>query len=369
MIIIKNMFSVIFPKGQLSKSTFRYYGVKKQAVIQCENVAPHKPVLKEVVLKHLALQPSSVFLDMTFGAGGHTQAILESSPNIIVYCLDRDPVAYDYAVQLEKLYPTQVIPLLGRFSELPDLLKKYNVQQNTFDGILFDFGCSSMQFDDPGRGFSVSKDGPLDMRMDGFRFPDSPTAADVLATADEHDLYKIFKIYGEEKKAKKIARAIVEARYSFTPIQSTKDLGDFISILLQNEVRTDKLQRKSHTATKIFQALRIFVNNEMNEINYGMILAHRYLKVGGRLVTLSFHSLEDCIVKRHITGNVSDNVINKLPLKYVNYSMWHDNDSMDEFMSADWEPVNKHVITPFQTEVDENPRSRSAKLRAAIKIK
>ncbi|XP_075222596.1 putative methyltransferase-like protein 15 homolog [Lycorma delicatula] len=336
--------------------------------IKCEST-PHIPVMKENVLKYLGLKPHSVLLDMTFGAGGHTKSVLESSPHVIVYCLDRDPVAYNYAVELEKTYPSQVIPLLGRFSELPHLFKKIGVKQNSIDGILFDFGCSSMQFDDPKRGFSVSKDGPLDMRMDGTRFPDNPTAADVLATADENDLYKIFKIYGEEKKSRKIARAIVEARYTFISLQSTQELGDFVASLFEKEMRLDKLKRKAHTATKIFQALRIFVNNEMNEINYAMILAHKYLKIGGRLVTLTFHSLEDCIVKRHLTGNVSDNSINILPARYISYNTWHDSDTMEELISSCWKSVNKHVITPSDYEVQQNPRSRSAKLRAAIKIK
>lgn len=363
----RNIFKKFCSEGKL-RIAFSQRCNSNDSALYGENVA-HVPVMKEIVVKHLALKPENIFLDMTFGAGGHTKAILESSPNVIVYCLDRDPKAYSYALELEKSYPTQIIPLLGRFSELPELLKKYNVRSNTFDGILFDFGCSSMQFDDPTRGFSVSKDGPLDMRMDGSRFPDNPTAADVLATADEVDLYKIFKIYGEEKKAKKIARAIVEARYSFTSIQSTKELGDFITALLENDVRLDKLKRRTHTATKIFQALRIFVNNEMNEINYGMVLAHRYLKTGGRLVTLTFHSLEDCIVKRHVTGNVSDNAINSLPLKYISYNTWHDSNSMNEFTSSNWKMLNKHVITPSPSEIDENPRSRSAKLRAVIKVK
>ncbi|XP_022204570.2 probable methyltransferase-like protein 15 homolog [Nilaparvata lugens] len=328
----------------------------------------HIPVMKEEVLENAGLNNESVFLDMTFGAGGHTQSILDKYSSSKAYCLDRDPVAYQMACDLQTKYPERVVPLLGKFSELPGLLKEQDARQNYFDAILFDFGCSSMQFDEGGRGFSVSKNGPLDMRMDGNRHPQNPTAADVLATADEHDLYKIFKVYGEEKKARKIARAVVEARYLFTPLQTTRELADLISSVLVNETRTDKLDRHTHVATKIFQALRIFVNNELNEINYGLLLAQRYLRIGGRLITICFHSLEDLIVKRHITGNMTDNEINMLPLQYVDNSRWHDRQSIDEFTSSHWQPLLKHVLVPSDYEVESNPRSRSAKMRAAVRV-
>ncbi|RZF40158.1 hypothetical protein LSTR_LSTR010110 [Laodelphax striatellus] len=324
--------------------------------------------MKEEVLENVGLNNDSMFLDMTFGAGGHTKSVLDKFPGSKVYCLDRDPVAYQLACDLETEYPARVVPLLGKFSDLPVLLKSHGAKQNYFDAILFDFGCSSMQFDEGGRGFSISKEGPLDMRMDGNRLPQNPTAADVLATAEEHDLYKIFKVYGEEKKAKKIARAVVEARYLFTPLQTTKELADLISCVLVNESRTDKLDRHAHVATKIFQALRIFVNNELNEINYGILLAQRYLRIGGRLITICFHSLEDLIVKRHITGNMTDNSINVLPLQYVDNGLWHDQESIKEFTSSYWQPLHKHVLLPSDYEVETNPRSRSAKLRAAVRV-
>ncbi|XP_023289747.1 probable methyltransferase-like protein 15 homolog isoform X2 [Orussus abietinus] len=175
----------------------------------------HVPVMSKEVMKYLKPTSGSAFIDMTFGAGGHTRQILQSSPNVKVYALDRDPVAYGYAEGLAEEYPGQVIPLLGRFSELPELLKKHKVMPSSVDGFLFDFGCSSMQFDVADRGFSLSKDGPLDMRMDGSRFPGEPTVADVLARADETDLAQILKVYGQEKAAKKIARAIIDARYDY----------------------------------------------------------------------------------------------------------------------------------------------------------
>lgn len=232
-----------------------------------------------------------------------------------------------------------------------------------------DCGCSSMQFDTGERGFSISKNGPLDMRMDSNRCENAPTAADVLAKASEGDIYKILKVYGEEKQAKKIARTIIEARYLFKKLQTTQELADLVDSCFTSEYRLDKLQRRSHNATKTFQALRIFVNNELNEINYGMILAHHYLKLGGRLITLTFHSLEDTIVKRHLMGNLVENAANPIPLKFSSHMVNTEEGMMKELMEKNWKMLHKHVLTPTAEEVEKNPRSRSAKLRAAAKIK
>ncbi|RZC40780.1 Methyltransf 5 domain containing protein [Asbolus verrucosus] len=324
-------------------------------------------MLKEVI-KYLKPESNQTILDMTFGSGGHSRKILECAPNIKLLALDRDPVSYDYAQKLAEEFPGQVIPLLGRFSEAPELLKQLEFKQNSIDGILFDFGCSSMQFDSPSRGFSVSHNGPLDMRMDKDRFPESPTAADVLEKASEEDLYKIIKVYGEEKKARKIARAVVEARYLFKKLTTTEELADLVDSVFDEEIRLDKLQRSSHNATKTFQALRIFVNNELNEINYGLIIAQKYLKLGGRVVTLTFHSLEDTIVKRHLLGNLIANTANPLPLKYSSHSFDIDN-VVKDVMESNWFSLNKHVLVPKYEEIENNPRCRSAKLRAAVRIK
>jgi len=340
-------------------------GSQKEFLIQGEL---HTPVMVNEVLECLQPQPGQVFIDMTFGAGGHSERILESAPDIRLIVLDRDPVAYSIARRLAVKFPGQVEPLLGRFSELPVLLRSRGIRHNSIDGILFDFGCSSMQFDVAERGFSVSKNGPLDMRMDGPRFPEEPTVADVLAKVDEEDLVKILKVYGEEKQAKKIARAVIESRYMFKKLETTSELGDLVASVCVDEERLDKLQRHAHCATKTFQALRIFVNNEVNELNFGMIIAETYLKVGGKLVTLTFHSLEDRIVKRHLLGNVIDNAINPLPLKYTNSSLWYDRNEVDSLLHTNWKLMHKHVLTPSVEEVTVNPRSRSAKLRAATKV-
>lgn len=327
----------------------------------------HIPVMAQEVIDYLKPEPGKIFIDMTFGAGGHTKRILDHSPNTIVIALDRDEEAHELAVTMRDDYPNRLIPLLGKFSELPDLLKSHGYGFESIDGILFDFGCSSMQFDQAERGFAVSKNGPLDMRMDKDRIAGQPTAADVLAKIDEDDLARILKIYGEEKCAKKIARAIVDTRYSLRKIETTKELADLVDSCFNDDFRLDKLQRPAHNATKTFQALRIFVNNELNEINYGMLLAERYMKRHGRLVTLTFHSLEDLIVKRHMMGHLIGNVANPIPLRYCSHSLVQDVDIMNELKEVKWQQLNKHVLTPTAEEVERNPRSRSAKLRAAMK--
>ncbi|XP_026669192.1 probable methyltransferase-like protein 15 homolog [Ceratina calcarata] len=340
--------------------------VASEASSNIENEV-HVPVMAKEVLQYLEPSPGKIFVDMTFGAGGHSTKILESSDGVKIFALDRDPVAYEYAQKLSEKYPGQVIPLLGRFSELPQLLCKYKVDVNSIDGFLFDYGCSSMQFDVAERGFSLSKNGPLDMRMDGFRCPLEPTAAEVLDLITEIDLCRILKIYGEEKAAKKIARAIIEARHMFRSLRTTQELAQIVESVITGN-RLDQLGRQAHSATKTFQALRIFVNNELNEINYGIVLAGSYLKTNGRLVTIAFHSLEDTIVKRHISANIHETVANRVPLKYSNYGRNFNKEEMARFNRIPWKMLHKHVITPSPEEVNVNPRSRSAKLRAISKV-
>lgn len=329
---------------------------------------PHTPVMANEVLQYLEPTKGKVYVDMTFGAGGHSMKILESAPDVKIFALDRDPVAYEYAQRLSEKYPGQLIPLLGKFSELPELFCKHKIKKNSIDGFLFDFGCSSMQFDIGGRGFSLAKNGPLDMRMDGSRFPHAPTAADVLERIDEEDLYRVLKVYGEEKRAKSIARAIIEARYTFRNLKTTHELAELVQQEV-GEIRHDKLGKFQHCATKTFQAIRILVNNELNELNYGIVLAGSYLKINGRLITISFHSLEDTIVKRHISGNITDYVANQLPLKYANYGKFYESDEIKRVTETPWKMLHKHILVPKPEEVNENPRSRSAKFRAIAKVK
>ncbi|XP_011917448.1 PREDICTED: probable methyltransferase-like protein 15 isoform X3 [Cercocebus atys] len=188
----------------------------------------HIPVMVDEVVHCLSPQKGQIFLDMTFGSGGHTKAILQKESDIVLYALDRDPTAYALAEHLSELYPKQIRAVLGQFSQAEALLMKAGVQPGTFDGVLMDLGCSSMQLDTPERGFSLRKDGPLDMRMDGGRYPDMPTAADVVNALDQPALASILRTYGEEKHAKKIASAIVQAR-SIYPITRTQQLASIVA--------------------------------------------------------------------------------------------------------------------------------------------
>ncbi|NWS98205.1 MET15 protein, partial [Mionectes macconnelli] len=336
----------------------------------------HIPVMVEEVLSCLSPQPGQRFLDMTFGAGGHTTALLEKANDITVYALDRDPTAYKIAQQLSESYPKQIQPLLGQFSQSEALLISSGVEPGTLDGVLLDAGCSSMQFDTPERGFSLQKDGPLDMRMDGDRYPDMPTAADVVNALDQQALASVLRTYGEERHAKKIASAIVQAR-SIYPITRTQQLASIVAGAFPASAlyaRKDLLERPVHVATKTFQGLRIFVNDELHELFIGLQTAEKFLKPGGRLVALSFHSLEDRIVKRFLHGidmtekyNLSSRQKIRQALK--NSSRKEDTqESPHEKSNSKWIFIQKKVLTPQSKDIQKNPRGRSAKLRAAVKV-
>lgn len=357
--------------------------LSKRRINRCNNVQanitsplctastrPHIPVMAEKVIEYLAPRGKQVFLDMTFGAGGHSQHILESSPEVRLLCLDRDPTAYGYAKELQEKYPERVIPLLGKFSDIPIHLQKLKIGKGNIDGIVMDLGVSSMQFDHAERGFMLSRDGPLDMRMDSDRDPQQMTASDILTHIKEDQLYKVLKYYGEEKNARLIARAVVESRYLFKKFVTTQELAEFVMSLTGSEYKLDKLRRPSHPATKTFQAIRILVNNELNELDYGLRLAHYYLQAGGVLVTISFHSLEDTIIKRHITGvdiDKSPETIGSGVRKHRTALSTYSTTEMENVMRKAWVPLNKHVLLPSEEEVKNNPRSRSAKFRAAVK--
>ncbi|XP_007461750.1 PREDICTED: probable methyltransferase-like protein 15 [Lipotes vexillifer] len=336
----------------------------------------HIPVMVDEVVRCLAPQKRQFFLDMTFGSGGHTRAILQKESDITLYALDRDPTAYAIAEQLSELYPKQIRAILGQFSQAEALLMKAGVQPGSLDGVLLDIGCSSMQLDAPERGFSLRKDGPLDMRMDGCRYPDMPTAADVVNALDQQALASILRTYGEEKHAKKIASAIVQAR-SIYPITRTQQLASIVAGAFPPSAtyaRKDLLQRSTHIATKTFQAFRIFVNNELNELYTGLKTAQKFLRPGGRLVALSFHSLEDRIIKRFLLGISMTQRFNlSARQKVIQKSQLGSDHENTEGVSIGraplmWKVMHKKVLTPDDQDVQNNPRGRSAKLRAAIKL-
>ncbi|XP_027639953.2 12S rRNA N4-methylcytidine (m4C) methyltransferase isoform X1 [Falco peregrinus] len=336
----------------------------------------HIPVMLEEVVNCLSPQPGQRFLDMTFGAGGHTTALLEKASGVTVYALDRDPTAYKIAQQLSELYPKQIQPLLGQFSQAEALLISSGVEPGTLDGVLLDAGCSSMQFDTPERGFSLQKDGPLDMRMDSDRYPDMPTAADVVNALDQQALASILRTYGEERHAKKIASAIVQAR-SIYPITRTQQLASIVAGAFPASAlyaRKDLLQRPTHVATKTFQGLRIFVNDELHELFIGLKMAEKFLKPGGRLVALSFHSLEDRIIKRFLYGIDMTEKWNLGSRQKIRQALKNcsKKEETQEFLhgksSSRWTFIQKKVLTPQAKDIQTNPRGRSAKLRAAIKL-
>ncbi|XP_025059136.1 probable methyltransferase-like protein 15 isoform X2 [Alligator sinensis] len=324
----------------------------------------------------MALLSQVCFLDMTFGAGGHTVALLQKASDIKVYALDRDPAAYQIAQQLSDSYPNQIRALLGKFTEAETLLVSSGVEPRTLDGVLLDAGCSSMQLDTPERGFSLRKDGPLDMRMDNGRYPDMPTAADVVNALDQQALTSILRTYGEERHARKIASAIVQAR-SIYPITRTQQFASIVAGAFPAAAlyaRKDLLQRPTHVATKTFQALRIFVNDELHELYNGLRTVEKFLKRGGLLVALSFHSLEDRIIKRFLYGiDISEksnlSVQQKIRLHKKNHFEPENNEEFSSRTSnTKWTSIKKKVITPRAMDIKENPRARSAKLRAAIKL-
>ncbi|XP_029317801.1 12S rRNA N(4)-cytidine methyltransferase METTL15 [Cottoperca gobio] len=329
---------------------------------------PHTPVMLKEVLHYLDIQPGQVVLDMTFGGGGHTKAILNMVPEVTVLALDRDPTAISLAQQLAKEYSGRVKPLLGQFSELEALLSNMNIKPGSIDAVLLDAGCSSMQMDQAERGFSLSKDGPLDMRMDGGRYPDMPCAADVVNTLDQQALASILTAYGEERQARKIASAIVEAR-RVNPITRTQQLasvvaGSFPAAVLY--ARKDRLQRSAHVATKTFQALRIFVNDELNELHAGLRAARSVLTPGGRLCVITFHSLEDRLVKRFLQGEDLSNLDHFSPRKQGTGKQKLVGEKRDG-ENVYWLPLRRKVITPERDDVKENPRGRSSKLRAVVR--
>ncbi|KAJ8272444.1 hypothetical protein COCON_G00113030 [Conger conger] len=334
--------------------------------------ALHTPVMIKEVLQWLGLQPGQVFLDMTFGAGGHTKAVMNATPDVTVYALDRDPVAFQIIQQLSEQHPGQINSLLGRFSELSALLSARGVEPGSLDGVLLDAGCCSMQLDCPERGFSLSRDGPLDMRMDGNRCPAMPNAADVVNALDQHALASILSTYGEERHARKIASAIVEARCIY-PIRRTQQLASIVAGAFPAGAlyaRRDLLQRPAHLATKTFQALRIFVNDELNELYAGLQAAQAFLRPGGRLCVLTFHSLEDRTVKRFLQGLDPSappcRGLHRRTRPGAEAGPGHE--EAEPASSADWAILHKGVITPHREEVQANPRGRSAKLRVACKL-
>lgn len=299
--------------------------------------APHIPVLLPPLL--VAVAPvTGLWLDGTFGAGGYTKGLLAAGADTVIG-VDRDPLALEMAAPWAGEYGDRLRLVAGNFSGLD------TYSDTLLDGIVLDLGVSSMQLDLAERGFSFMRDGPLDMRMS----QDGPSAADLVNTADEAEIADILYLYGEEHASRRIARSIVMAR-GVAPITSTLQLADIVSKCLPRPK-----PGQSHPATRSFQAIRIAVNTEFSELAEGLMAAERALKPGGKLAVVTFHSLEDRIVKRFLqlaSGNES-NTNRYAPAR--------------EDTTARFELTPKRAIGPDDAELDANPRSRSAKLRVATR--
>lgn len=306
------------------------------------NLDFHKPVMIREVLEGLKPASGEVYLDGTFGAGGYSSAILQKA-DCKLYAIDRDELAKNFAAKLQEKYPNNFVFLPGKFSECEKLLKEQGVNQ--LDGMVFDIGVSSMQLDDKSRGFSFDSDDKLDMRMDQKSYP---SAFEVVNESSEKDLAQIIKEFGEEKKAKRIARRIVENRKS-KPITSCRDLANIVRSLYVGYFKIDP-------ATRTFQALRIFVNQELEELKKALQASVNLLKDGGRLVVVSFHSLEDKIVK---------NFLKKESGQERSFSRYEP--QADISKKINFEIISKSAISPKDDEVEENIRARSAKMRLAIR--
>jgi len=302
----------------------------------------HSPVLLNEVLSTLCPKDDEVYIDGTFGVGGYTSAILAAS-NCTVYAIDRDPEAFKRSQLIKDKYGNRFHFLQGCFGDMETLLSEAGIEK--VDGIVLDIGVSSPQLDSAERGFSFKKEGPLDMRMGSS----SLSAADVINTYDEKELADIIYKYGEEKNSRHIARGIVERR-SEKEFQTTLELADLIRDIVP-------FQKKGHDpATRTFQALRIYVNDELGELERALQASEKLLKPGGRLLVVTFHSLEDREVKNFIrekTGK-SQSASRHLPLL--------------EATPITFNALTKKAIVASSDEIKLNSRARSAKLRAAIRL-
>ena len=274
------------------------------------------------ILTYLAPEKFKTYVDCTFGQGGYSKKILENADCNIV-AIDRDKDAIEYADLLEKKYPKNFIFSVDNFSRLDHVLKKNDVKK--VDGLIFDLGISNTQLNNPSRGFSFSNNGPLDMRMDIENL--DLTAQKVINEFDQHNLSDIFYYYGEEKNSRQIAKKIIEFRKK-NEISTTSELVELIK-----KVNTYK---KKHPATRVFQALRIYINDELNELDITLKKSLLFLKKNGRIITVAFHSLEDKVIKNFFLKN-------------------------KEFLKI----LTKKPITPNDIEIRHNPRSRSARMRVA----
>lgn len=305
-------------------------------------MSAHTPVLVAEVLALLAPAEGGVYVDATFGRGGYAKALLDAAP-CRVYAIDRDPDAIELGRPLIETYGDRLVLLLGRFSEMARLLAGVGVA--SVDGIAFDLGVSSPQLDTATRGFSFQLEGPLDMRMGR----EGVSAAEVVNEASQGELTDIIATLGEEPSARRVARAICAARAK-APIETTVALAEVVA-------RVVPKRPGLHPATRTFQALRIYVNDELNELRLGLAAAERLLKPGGRLVVVAFHSLEDRLVKRFLRRRSGKLAQGSRHMPAVDVAA----------PQPSFRNLTRGAAHPSAAEIAANPRARSARLRAAIR--
>lgn len=307
--------------------------------------APHFPVMLPEVMAALAPADGEIHVDGTFGAGGYSAAILAAA-DCRLYAIDRDETALARGEDLAARYGARFIRLHGCFGDVADLLAAQEV--TALDGLVVDLGVSSMQLDEAERGFSFRHDAPLDMRMDRSC---GQTAADLVATLAADDLANIIYQYGEERLSRRIARAIVAARAE-GPVDTTLKLATIVRAVVPRGPK-DQID----PATRTFQALRIAVNDELGEVRRVLVAAEKLLREGGRLVVVSFHSLEDGLVKQFLTDRSGRGARGSRFLP----------DSVGDHPDPTFTLPSKKAIFPSDSEIAINPRSRSARMRVGIR--
>jgi 16S rRNA (cytosine1402-N4)-methyltransferase len=304
--------------------------------------ARHIPVMLSEVLHALEPKSGAIIVDGTFGAGGYSKAILEAAECEVI-AIDRDPEAVAAGRALAAKFPGRLKLVAGRFGAMDEIVNRQGIE--AVDGVALDLGVSSMQLDEPERGFSFMKEGPLDMRMG----KEGPSASDIVNELSAGELAEIIGKLGEEGRSRAIAKAIV-ARRAEAPIETTKELSDIVARVLGR-----KRDEAKHPATRTFQALRLYLNDELDELARGLSAAERLLKAGGRLVVVTFHSLEDRIAKRFFASRSTPGPRGSRHLP----------ETSDAAFAPSFRLLNRHPIEPNQSEMRRNPRARSARLRAA----
>ena len=306
--------------------------------------ARHIPVMLSEVLAALEPEDGEVIVDGTFGAGGYSLAILDQA-DCKVIAIDRDPEAFRLSGGLAEDYPGRLMAVLGRYSEMEAIAASEGF--TAVDAVTLDLGVSSMQLDRPERGFSFMQEGPLDMRMG----EGGPSAGDIVNARSEQELAEIIGKLGEERRARAIAKAIV-ARRAEKPIATTAELADLVAKVLGR-----KRDDTKHPATRTFQALRLFLNEELDELAKGLAAAEGLLRARGRLAIVTFHSLEDRIAKRFLASRSAP------PPR----ASRHLPEAAGKIFTPSFQLLNRRPLEPSKGEIARNPRARSARLRAAVR--